>query len=229
MDKNKLKEGFMIRSEKIDAVAAALLAVQGKIQPVKTSAKNDFIGNRYSTLEDVLEASIPALQESGLALVQLPESTDGKADVVGLTTLLVHAASGQYIGGTLSIPVLTEKGKSAAQVVGSGISYARRYGIMAILGLVQEDDDGNASGGQQRQPASRPQQVARPVVNPIDVAFDAMAVPIQARATLYDNAVEQAKGDKTLAAGFIAGWARDGYKWNETTGTLIPKKQEAGN
>jgi phage recombination protein Bet len=61
-------------------------------------------------------------------------------------------------------------------------------------------------------------------VHPIDAAFDTMAVPDAARATLYDGALEQAHGDKALAAAEIAGWARDGYKWNEQSGTIVPKK-----
>jgi hypothetical protein len=213
----------MIRSEKIEAVAAALLQVQGALTPVEKDGKNPFLGNGYATLGGVWEAARPLLQKAGIAVVQIPEETNGES--VGLTTILVHAASGQFIGGTLIVPVGTEKGKSAAQAVGSAVSYARRYGMSALLGITQEDDDGNAAGSRQQQ-AQRPQvrPAAQPALNPIDAAFDTMAVPDPARATLYDGALEQAHGDKALAAAAIAGWARDGYKWNEQSGTIVPKK-----
>jgi hypothetical protein len=213
----------MIRSEKIEAVAAALLQVQGALTPVEKDGKNPFLGNGYATLGGVWEAARPLLQKAGIAVVQIPEETNGES--VGLTTILVHAASGQFIGGTLIVPVGTEKGKSAAQAVGSAVSYARRYGMSALLGITQEDDDGNAAGSRQQQ-AQRPQvrPAAQPARNPIDAAFDTMSVPDPARATLYDGALEQAHGDKALAAAAIAGWARDGYKWNEQSGTIVPKK-----
>lgn len=216
----------MIRSEKIEAVAAALLQVQGALTPVEKDGKNPFLGNGYATLGGVWEAARPLLQKAGIAVVQIPEETNGES--VGLTTILVHAASGQFIGGTLIVPVGAEKGKSAAQAVGSAVSYARRYGMSALLGITQEDDDGNAAGGRQpqQQPAQRPQArlAAQPARNPIDAAFDTMAVPDPARSTLYDGALEQAHGDKALAAAAIAGWARDGYKWNEQSGTIVPIK-----
>lgn len=69
--------------------------------------------------------------------------------------------------------------------------------------------------------------VVQKEVHPIDAAFDAMTVPDAARATLYDGALEQAKGDKQLAAGYISGWAAEGYKWNEQSGTIVPKKDGA--
>jgi hypothetical protein len=135
----------MIKSDKIEAVGSALLHLQGAIEPVRKDAQNPFLKNRYASLEAVWETARPALQAAGLAVVQIPE--DGGPDAVRITTLLIHAASGQYIGGTLTVPVAAEKGKSGAQVVGSGVSYARRYGLLALLGITHDDDDGNAAGG----------------------------------------------------------------------------------
>lgn len=71
-------------------------------------------------------------------------------------------------------------------------------------------------------PEEAPEKAAP--ANSIDAAFETMAVPDAARATLYDWALEQAHGDKAMAAAAIAGWARDGYKWNEQSGTIVPKK-----
>ena len=56
-------------------------------------------------------------------------------------TVLAHE-SGEWISGELLLPLT----KADAQGVGSAITYGRRYGLAAIVGIVaDEDDDGNAA------------------------------------------------------------------------------------
>lgn len=57
-----------------------------------------------------------------------------------LITTLLHT-SGQYISSRL---VLYSKDNSP-QAIGSAITYARRYSLAAIVGVVTEDDDGEAA------------------------------------------------------------------------------------
>jgi hypothetical protein len=45
--------------------------------------------------------------------------------------------------------------KATAQGAGSAISYGRRYGLSAMLGLTAEDDDGNAASAPRSAPAAR--------------------------------------------------------------------------
>jgi hypothetical protein len=55
---------------------------------------------------------------------------------------LVHAESGEAVSDTM--PLLL--GKDDMQGFGSAVTYARRYALCAVLGLVaDEDDDGNAA------------------------------------------------------------------------------------
>lgn len=219
----------MIRSEKIEAVAAALLKVQGQLSPIRKDGKNPFTDSTYIKLETIWGIVLPLFQDAGIYLAAFPDTATENA--ISVTTIAFHAATEQYIGSTMTVPFKDEAKKSSAQVVGSVISYARRYALLALLGIVHDDDDGNmcreATSQSQRQPAQRPQAArpaAQPARNPIDAAFDTMAVPDPARATLYDGALEQAHGDKALAAASIQGWARDGYTWNEQSGTIVPKK-----
>ena len=59
-----------------------------------------------------------------------------------LVTTLAHA-SGEWIAGQM--PVLTKDASPQGQ--GSGITYARRYALAAIVGLAQIDDDAEAAQG----------------------------------------------------------------------------------
>lgn len=218
----------MIRSEKIESIAAALFKVQGQLSPMRKDGENPFTNSKFIKLETIWGTVLPLFQDAGIYLAAFPDTAT--EDAISVTTIAFHVATEQYIGSTMTVPFKDEAKKSSAQVVGSVISYARRYALLALLGIVHDDDDGNmgrtTATQPQRQQAQRPQArpAAQPERNPIDVAFDTMSVPDQARATLYDGALEQAHGDKALAAAAIAGWARDGYKWNEQSGTIVPKK-----
>jgi hypothetical protein len=55
-------------------------------------------------------------------------------------TVLLHA-SGQRVSETLFMPAM----KMDAQGIGSAATYCRRYGLMAMMGIAGEDDDGNAA------------------------------------------------------------------------------------
>jgi hypothetical protein len=59
---------------------------------------------------------------------------------VEVETMILHK-SGEYLAETLFMPV----SKYDAHGVGSGITYARRYGLMSLLCLAADDDDGNAA------------------------------------------------------------------------------------
>jgi hypothetical protein len=53
--------------------------------------------------------------------------------------MLLHE-SGQWIKSKLKMPIE----KVTAQSIGSTITYGRRYGLSAITGIAQYDDDGNS-------------------------------------------------------------------------------------
>lgn len=129
----------MRTSDTIDALASALALAQGEIRPAIKDALNPAFHSKYADLSAVFEAIRPALAKHGLAVVQMPEHSDDA--LLHLTTRICHK-SGQWIEGTMSIPV----GKVNAHGYGSAITYARRYALAAALGVVaDEDDDGNAA------------------------------------------------------------------------------------
>lgn len=159
------------------ALAAALAKAQGEFEPIEKAREVKVNGQTaqgkeysytfaYAPLDVVLAATRPALSRNGLALVQLLE--DGQATPV-LRTLLLHA-SGERLEARVSLPAKPQK----AQDLGSMITYLRRYSIVSILGVVaEEDDDGNAGDGNERdardrKPAARRQEEPAPKPAPVD-------------------------------------------------------------
>jgi hypothetical protein len=95
------------------------------------------------------------LLDNGILLVQrVVPSEPGTAAV---ETRLVHS-SGEWIAGTTTIPLPeTEPGSKTnmGQAVGAAISYARRYGLMAMLSMAAVDEDSDCEvriQAQQYQP-----------------------------------------------------------------------------
>ena len=128
--------------------AKAFIAAQKATEAVKKASTNPAFKSRYADLAVVVEAVIPALNESGIAVIQSP-SFDG--DLVSVTTVLLHE-SGSSVTGTLSM----RPTKIDPQGVGSAITYARRYALLAMAGAAPEDDDGQAASQPSNDRASPP-------------------------------------------------------------------------
>ena len=126
-------------SAEIDKIAAALVIAQGCIENVSLNKTNPHFKSKYADLAAIREACRVPLAQNSLAVIQSPATANGK---VTLTTMLLHT-SGQWLKSTLELK--PERAESP-QSVGSAITYARRYSLAAILGIVaEEDDDGNAA------------------------------------------------------------------------------------
>lgn len=137
------------KSADISEIAKALLAFQATATGVVKDSKNPHFKNRYASLEAVVEEARPALQTVGISWMQAPGKISGGN--IGMTTLLMHAASGQWISSEMDIPL----GKQDPQGAGSAITYAQRYALMASLGLPPLDDDAEgAMPRNQNQPGT---------------------------------------------------------------------------
>ena len=148
----------MKTSDSINELATALAAVQGAMEPARMNATNPFLKNKYADLNSVIESVKYLLAENGLSYVQMPNTPPVEYGVaIGLTTRLMHN-SGQWIEETYTMPMpAEERGKSMMQVAGSAISYARRYALSAMLGIVaDEDSDGNSSQDRGRNVTKNP-------------------------------------------------------------------------
>ena len=125
------------KSFKIDKLAGALALAQREMGSVKKTSTNPFYKSKYADINDCLEAALPALSKHGLAVTQGNEfdNTEGYY----ITTMLIHD-SGQWIKSKIRIPLTNKKD---AQEIGSACTYGRRYGLAAMVGLAQVDDDAN--------------------------------------------------------------------------------------
>jgi hypothetical protein len=120
----------------LDKLAPAVVALQASLSPVDKSAENPFFKSRYAPLPEVRAALQPLLAKNKLALMTFPAIIEGSN---GLKFYLIHE-SGQYIQGEW---MLTPAQKTP-QGEGADTTFKQRYGVMAITGLVaDEDDDGN--------------------------------------------------------------------------------------
>jgi len=120
---------------------SAFLAAQKEMGDAKKDNTNPFFKNKYADLNSIREASIPVLNQHGIAVLQPIVQKDGKSYV---RTILMHT-SGESIEGDVEI-VFAKVNDAQAQ--GSGITYARRYGLQSLVNIGAEDDDGNkASDG----------------------------------------------------------------------------------
>lgn len=132
----------MIRqSESIAKLSLALVNAQAEMTNAPKDTKGQ-VGNQvrfYTDLPTLTDLVRPILAKHQLAYLQLPGgNTNGS---VSLSTRLVHA-SGEWIEDDYSMPA-----GQGAQGVGSALTYARRYALMALLGIAADDDDGAAASG----------------------------------------------------------------------------------
>lgn len=130
----------------------ALRKFQANPPKIVKDAENPHYRSRYATLSNIMGAVMPELNKYGLIVVQHTSNEDANPGVVSVETNIIHVETGQSIGSMLSAATSGE-----AQKIGSALTYLRRYGLSAILGLVTEDDnDGNGTAA---KPAPKTGQV----------------------------------------------------------------------
>ena len=142
----------MQKSEAIDKLAAALCKFQGEVGTVKMTGFNPHFKSKFATPHDISDAIKAPLAANGLAVTQMVSMSQEFGSV--LTTLLTHS-SGQWLSG--SQPLMVDK--PTPQGMGSALTYARRYGISAMLNLIVDtDDDGNSVSLPKQTQQSAPEQ-----------------------------------------------------------------------
>jgi len=158
----------MDRSEQLNELAGALALAQSEIQHAEKASDNPHLGKKYASLASVWDACREPLTKNGLSVAQYVVPSEPGS--LRLVTLLMHK-SGQYLSGMEEMPVL----KNDPQTYGAAVTYARRFGLAAMVGVCPDDDtDGeglnapkqqagrNQQSRPQGSPQQRPQQQARP-------------------------------------------------------------------
>lgn len=145
-------------SESIGKIADAIVAVQ---RTLTTVLKTDEVNAgkkryRFAPLRAIVDVLRPKLAEHGLAIVQLVHVHAEGGPV--LVSELLHT-SGEWIRSVH--PLLGPM--HDAQAMGSAITYARRYSLCAMLGVVTDDDDDGAAASGYVPPPPPPPPPAAPV------------------------------------------------------------------
>ncbi len=150
------------QSGETSELAKALIAVQKGLQPAVKDATNPFVHNRYATLNSVMDSCRDALLSNDIWMTQFPVPAD--PGYLGLVTKLTHAKSGQWQASLAVVPLP----KADPQGMGSAMTYARRYSLSAMLGIVTDADDDGTGACATRQttlpqtpPKMAPRQGAR--------------------------------------------------------------------
>ena len=176
-------------------IAEALVKAQKGFSPALKQSNNPHFRSKYADLATCVEAVIDALNNNGIALMQMThECQDG----VTVETVFIHASGELLSAGKLHVPAV----KHDAQGYGSALTYARRYSLMAACGIAPEDDDGNAAvktpprGGvisAPQQPAPdpkpepKPQEVVKGTAEVVDFAMQ-----------IFTTFLPEAKSEKEL-------------------------------
>jgi len=128
------------KSDEINELATALSLAQSEIKGAESKSKNPFFNSSYADLHTVIQSSLPALTKHGLSVIQGNRYCTQTGGFY-VTTTLLHK-SGQWTKSEIRMPVL---GKKDARAVGAACTYGRRYGLSAMTGIAQYDDDGVAT------------------------------------------------------------------------------------
>jgi len=130
----------MNKSESIKNIAGALVKFQASVSKVAKEANNPFFKSKYASLANILDTIQKPLSECGLAISQFPDAN-------ALTTIILHAESGEWMESSYVMPVAKQ---NDPQAMGSAMTYARRYALGSILNLnIDDDDDGEKAMGRQ--------------------------------------------------------------------------------
>lgn len=126
-----------------------LLDVTSKIEKLEKDKKNPFFKSSYVSLDNVIDVVRPHLLAEKLLLIQPIEQ-----GCVG--TRIICTESNKSIDSFIPLPENVKP-----QDLGSCITYFRRYTLVSLLGLSQEDDDGNKAHGRTNPPKKKAPARAR--------------------------------------------------------------------
>ena len=145
---------MMLQSEKIGEISKALSSFQGecpvlefdgsaKLKGMSKAGKAYEYGYKYLTLPKLRSGTKELVASNGLALLQATTFTEGQFFLV---TTISHD-SGQWFRGYY--PLIADM--KDPQKLGSVMSYAKRYAMAAILGVVADEDDDGSYGNLRRE------------------------------------------------------------------------------
>lgn len=129
-------------SETITEVVGALVKVQTEFKALEKTVYSEFTNSSYTPLQEIMKYLMPLTTANGLFITQNPVTRHDEqgAMTLGVETRIFHS-SGEWIHyPEFEMDVISNKKMSTAQEAGSTITYAKRYAIAAIFGIVSDED-----------------------------------------------------------------------------------------
>jgi hypothetical protein len=188
-------------------IAAALAEFQKNIPtPAKDSeasipTKNGgSYGYDYASLDKLTPVILPALAAQGIAYTAAPDWTEIG---FGLRAELIHV-SGEKISGFYPLGSPT----NPAQVIGSAITYARRYALLSLTGVAPggEDDDGASASKGQAETVAAAAAKAEPPKETAKSIREEMGNTIDANPTLLSTGDANTIMKETVGEKAIGEW-----------------------
>lgn len=214
-------------SEQINELAAALVKAQAAFVAVakaKTATVEMKNGGKYSykysDLADAWDVARKPLSDNGLSVIQSPAQLE--RGVCSVTTMLLHA-SGQWVKSTLSL----DARDATPQSIGSVITYARRYGLASMIGLVTDDDTDaqEHAGGREQRPAQAQQPAQRQNGKAPAPAANEREQLVEALRAAYAEAKKAGADVSPPSRDEVAGWSDEMVR--QTIGVFRAAKLEA--
>lgn len=179
-------------SEKNDLICPAFVEARSVLQNPARKASANY--GKYAKLEDITALVNPILSQHGLTFTQTVKCT---STYMRVRTTLIHK-SGQLM--FTDSPPMQFGPKPTPQSIGGLNTYAKRYGLLAMLGIEQDlDDDGQTAmkayiEGDEEEPKAKAKakpKPAKPTI--IEEAKAPEPPPIPADKALKDEAVASMK------------------------------------
>jgi hypothetical protein len=126
----------------VKSIYECIIDFQSQMPIIKKTENNPFFKSKYADLANIQSQIREPLAKSGLGYIQITTET-------GLETRL-FTKTGETI--FFNYPVnLTGK----AQEIGSSITYAKRYSLVALLGIIVDGDDDDGNDAQNQKPITK--------------------------------------------------------------------------
>lgn len=180
-------------SAEVDDISAALAKVQSELKQPKFNRMVNYGATRfaYADLNECLSVALPLLSKYGIAITNAEYNGE-------LITILIKG--NQWIKSTSKLP-----NTAKMQDKGSALTYARRYALVALLGMAAEDDDdANIADNTGKMPTAKvTAKKAAPEINAIIKGQIEGCKSVAELTALYNNRPEW-HNDETIKSVFTA-------------------------
>ena len=159
-------------------IAPAFVKACAALQAATKNSRNAHLGNSYADLESVQTAARDALAPNGLAWFQEVVREDSR---IGVHTRIIHT-SGQILDCGRCLITVPGNSRNLAPADGAALSYARRDGLAAAVGIHQADPDASPvdTPAPKRAPAKpKPKPKAPPKTAKPDPDLEALGLTVE--------------------------------------------------